>query len=108
MDLFALLGGTDGQGAVWSHVGDELNVNLVAWSQGSGVAEHVNREVEVLIIGVQGDGIVAVDGQEHAIRPASVVLIPKGASRTILSRSPRFAYLSVHRRRPGLWPSPRR
>jgi quercetin dioxygenase-like cupin family protein len=107
MDLPAHLGRTEGQGALWTHAGADLNVNLVAWPSGAGVAEHVNQEVDVLIIGVEGEGAVAVAGHEHLIRPGRVVLIPKGARRAIQSRSPRFAYLSVHRSRGGLRPTPR-
>ncbi len=107
MDLLALLGQVPGQGALWSHAGAELNLNLVAWPVGAGVAEHTNTEVEVLIIGVAGEGIVTIGSEEHVIRPGRVTLVPKGVSRAIHSRSPRFAYLSVHRSRPGLQPAPR-
>jgi hypothetical protein len=35
-------------------VGHDLNANFVVWPAGAGVAEHVNHEVEVLIVGMEG------------------------------------------------------
>jgi quercetin dioxygenase-like cupin family protein len=90
---------------VWTHVGDDLNINVVHWPAGGGVAEHVNHEVEVLIVGVVGQGQVTISGQLYAIGPSVLVVIPKGTPRSIQSRSPSFAYLSIHRRRAGLWPT---
>src|SRR5579884_2130573 len=100
-DLRALLASAAGQGPVWTHLGPELNVNLLVWPAGAGVAEHVNHEVEVLLVGVEGEGLVTVAGEEQEIRPGVLVAIPPGAHRAIQSRSPRFAYLSIHRRRAG-------
>jgi quercetin dioxygenase-like cupin family protein len=107
LDLHALVARVPGQGPLWTYTGDDLNVNLVVWPAGAGVSEHVNREVEVLLIGVEGNGVVTVGGQEHAVNPGEILVIPRGAPRAIVSQSPRFAYLSVHRRRAGMWPAPR-
>ena len=100
-DLIAAEGG--GSGAVWSATSDDLNVNLVRWESG-GVAEHANAEVDVLLIGVSGAGVVTVDGVEHALGPATLCLVPKGARRSIHATTAPFAYLTCHRRRGGLWP----
>ncbi len=106
VDLHAVVTRVQGQGPLWTYVGDDLNANLVVWPAGAGVNEHVNHEVEVLILVVEGSGLVTVAGQEHAVHPGEVFVIPKGMPRTILSQAPRFAYLSVHRRRSGMWPAP--
>jgi quercetin dioxygenase-like cupin family protein len=107
VDLHALVARVQGQGPLWTYAGDDLNVNLVVWPAGAGVGEHVNREVEVLMIGVEGNGLVTVAGQEHTLHPGEVVVIPRGTPRSVVSQSPRFAYLSVHRRRAGMWPASR-
>jgi hypothetical protein len=39
VDLQALLARVPEQGPLWTHVGDDLNVNLIAWPAGAGVAE---------------------------------------------------------------------
>jgi quercetin dioxygenase-like cupin family protein len=108
VDLHALLTQVAGQGSLWSYAGDDLQVNVVAWPEGGGVGEHRNDEVEVLILGIEGIGIVRVNGEDHELEPGQFLIMPKGSYRSIRSRSPRFSYLSVHRRRDGLWPAPRR
>jgi quercetin dioxygenase-like cupin family protein len=105
IDLHTLVANVQGQGPLWSYAGDDLNVNLVAWPAGAGVSEHVNREVEVLLVGVEGNGVVTVSGEERTLHPGEILVIPRGTPRAIVSQSPRFAYLSVHRRRAGMWPT---
>ena len=100
IDLYEKL--TTGQqaGVVWAlKQGNALNVNLVRFPMGRGVGEHVNGEVDVLVVGVSGLGVVAVDGHEHPLRAGTVAFIPKGARRSTKSHSEDFAYLTVHPRR---------
>lgn len=91
-------------GAIWSHAGDDLNVNLVRLAAGEGVGEHVNDEVEVLLVGIAGAGSVAVDGQVRNLRAGEALIVPRGARRAIQGAGPHFAYLTCHRRRDRLWP----
>jgi quercetin dioxygenase-like cupin family protein len=90
----------DRVGVIWTlDTSSELNANLVRFGAGQGVEEHVNDEVEVIDLGVSGSGIVAVDGEEHALSAGILVFIPKGARRSTVSTSEDFAYLTIHRRR---------
>jgi len=90
----------DCAGVIWSlDTSSDLNANLVRFGTGQGVGEHVNDEVEVIILGVSGSGIVTVDREEHALSSGRLVFIPKGARRATVSTSEDFAYLTVHRRR---------
>ena len=86
----------------------DLNANLVAFPAGQGVAPHVNDEVDVLIVGIVGEGEVLVDGLPHPLRPAVAVLVPRGARRATRAVSERLAYLTVHRSRAPLLPVPER
>ena len=87
-------------GAIWSlDKSSDLNANLVRFGTGQGVGEHVNDEIEVMVLGVSGSGIVTVDQKEHALSAGMLMFIPKGARRAIVSTSEDFAYLTVHRRR---------
>jgi len=70
-----------------------------------GVVAHVNDEVDVLLVGVTGAGVVAVDGTDHPVGAGQALVIPKGARGAIRAVGGRFAYLSCHRRRAGLWPA---
>jgi quercetin dioxygenase-like cupin family protein len=95
----------DRAGVVWTlETGEDLNANLVRFGPGRGVGEHINDEVDVLVLGVSGSGIVIVDGEEHALESGRLVFVPKGSRRCIRSASEGFAYLTVHRRRgpPGI------
>ena len=91
---------TGREGAVWVLEGSrDLNANLVRFGAGAGVGEHVNDDVDVLIIGVSGVGLVGVDGEEHAVAAGDVVLVSRGSLRYTRAVSDDFAYLSIHRRR---------
>jgi len=100
VNLHEILATEEWSGVVWTlEQGDDLNVNLVRFPPGKGVGEHVNEEIDVLVIGVSGSGIVAVNGCEQHLRAGTVAFIPKGARRSTRSESGDFAYLTVHLRR---------
>jgi quercetin dioxygenase-like cupin family protein len=80
----------------------DLNANLVRFEAGGGVGEHVNDEVDVLIVGVSGSGLVGVNGEEHPVANGGMVFVPRGARRYTRAVSDAFVYLSAHRRREPL------
>ena len=87
-------------GVVWTlEASSELNVNLVRFETGGGVGEHVNDEVEVVIVGVSGSGIVSVDGEAQPLSAGKITFVPRGARRSTRSASDDFAYLTIHKRR---------
>ncbi len=101
VDLYeSLAAAGEHAGAIWTlEQSVELNANLVRFSAGGSVDEHINEEVDVLFVGVTGSGVDEVDGHEHSLRAGTVMLILKGARRSTRSESGDFAYLTVHRRR---------
>ena len=105
VDLVAVARTAAEQGAVWTRQSEDLNVNLLLFGTGKGVAEHVNGEVDVLLVGIAGSGAVTVNGTRHILHSGHALVIPKGAHRATESLSESFAYLSCHQRRGGLWPS---
>lgn len=106
VDLAAIAGAST-EAVPWSTRSLDLNVNLLHWAAGRGVAAHINTEVDVLLVGVAGEGEVLVDGERYPLRPGRVVLVPKGRERATLATSEHFSYLSCHRARPGLMPAAR-
>ena len=87
-------------GVVWSlQESTDLNVNLIQFAEGEGVGDHVNDEVDVLLVGVSGSGEVLINGTSHCLNSGTLILIPKGARRSTRGISANFAYLTVHRRR---------
>lgn len=90
---------------VWSGQSADLNLNLVVLQSGTTVEEHRNEAVDLLLIAFAGKGRITVDDGSILIRAGQGLIIPKGAKRSIVCDSDRFAYLLCHRRRGGLWPS---
>ena len=101
MDLGEAAGSSaEREGVVWALEGSgDLNANLVRFEAGGGVGEHVNDEVDVLIVGVSGSGLVSVDGEEHTVSNGVMAFVARGTRRSTRATSEDFAYLSIHRRR---------
>jgi quercetin dioxygenase-like cupin family protein len=105
VDLQDLAQRHGGMTALWARQSADLHINLLTFATGTGVAEHVNAELDVLLVGVAGAGEVVIDGTMHVLRPGCAILIPRNARRAIRSTEGPFSYLSCHRRRAMLWPA---
>ena len=105
IDPRALLASAAHDGPVWSLNSEQLNINLLRFGMGQGIAPHVNDEVDVLIVIVEGEGALTLGDEERPIRTGEAALIPRGARRGIRCTSGALAYLSCHRRRGGLIPA---
>ncbi|RYG26698.1 cupin domain-containing protein [bacterium] len=99
VDLYSLAIDAASPGPQWGLETDDLNATLLVWPAGEGVAEHVNDEVDVLIVGVEGEGAVTVDGRRVPLGAGQTILVPKGSLRSVTATTPRFGHLNVHRRR---------
>ena len=95
-------------GVIGSLVGADLNVNLVRLTADEYLEAHINAEVDVLLVGVAGAGVVELAEGEEPLAPGAALYIPKGARRAIRASSQGLAYLTCHRRRGGLMPTVRR
>ena len=105
IDLLDISRNTTASGPQWAHESDDLDMTLVSWADGKGIEAHINHEVDVVWIGVEGEGIATIDGHARELRPGVAVLIPKGVVRGVRNGAARFSYLSLHRRRAGLRPT---
>ena len=94
------LTGAPGGGAIWSlpHGGD-LDANVVRVEAGGAIDEHVNDEVDVLLLVWSGSGDITVGAESIDLEPGVVVGIARGRSRAIYAGATDLVYLSVHRRR---------
>ena len=101
MDVVDLLS-LEGRGPVWGTTTEELNATLLVWRPGEGQPEHVNAERDVALVTLAGEGTLLVDGQEHALRPGTLALVPRGTARSVTAGARGLRCLSVHRRRGGL------
>ena len=92
-------------GTQWSHESEDMDMTLLSWATGKRIEPHVNREVDVIWLGVKGTGTVTINGKSRELRPGVALLIPKGTERAVQSDSEQFSYLSLHPRRRGLRPT---
>jgi quercetin dioxygenase-like cupin family protein len=105
IDVAAALRQVTHHGPIWSVNSEQLNVNLVRLPTGDIVREHVNREVDVLLVVFEGAGELTVSGEVYALRPGRAVVIPVGVARAIQCTAGPLVYLLCHRRRAGLMPT---
>ena len=103
--LMALAHAAGHDGPAWTRATDDLNVNLIVLRAGHSIAEHINAEVDVMLVGIEGSGQVTIDRLATELSAGQLVIVPKGAARSISPGGDRFAYLTCHKRRAGLWPS---
>lgn len=109
-DLSALLQAAEGDGVHWTlEAPGELNVNLVHVDAGHGIGEHVNEAVDVVIVGLAGEGRLTVDGRCSTVTPHVVAHVPRGSRRSVRAADHQgLDYLSIHRRRGRLEVRPAR
>jgi len=105
IDIAASLRQASNDGPIWSVNSEQLNVNLLRLPTGDGIAEHVNNEVDVVLVIFEGSGELTVDGVTYPLSPGRVLLVPRGATRTMRCTAGPLIYLTCHRRRAGLMPS---
>jgi mannose-6-phosphate isomerase-like protein (cupin superfamily) len=88
-----------GIGPLWGMASTDLNATLLSWTPGHEVSEHVNGELDVLVIVLGGSGSAVIDGESHDLAAGNALLIPRGTRRRITAGDAGLRYLSVHRRR---------
>ena len=94
-------------GVIGSLVGADLNVNLVRLEADEILAAHINTEVDVLLVGISGAGLVELDNGAEPLDAGNALYVPKGVRRAIRAGGQGVVYLTCHRRRGGLMPTPR-
>lgn len=96
----------EGSGPLWGMASDDLNATLLAWGAGQAAAEHVNAELDVLVVVLAGSATVTIDGAPHELAAPAALLVPRGTRRAIRAGAGGVRYLSVHRRRGPLQIAP--
>lgn len=87
-------------GVVWSlpH-GGGLDANVVRLAAGEGIGDHVNDQVDVLIVVWSGSGELVIDDRRVSLQPGTIAHVARGARRSIRSGGDGLVYLSTHPRR---------
>ncbi|GAA2823639.1 cupin domain-containing protein [Kribbella solani] len=86
-------------GAWWTlaESGRQLDANLVHLPPGRHVGEHVEPDLDVLLVVVEGSGTIG-----EPVSTGSLVWLPHGSRRELTAGPDGLSYLTVHRRRPGM------
>ncbi|MDN3295277.1 hypothetical protein QWM81_14650 [Streptomyces ficellus] len=94
----------DRTGALWrlAAEGRQLDANLIRLTSDARVAAHVEPDVDVLLYVVDGTGRLDTSEGGRLLEAGCVVWLPRGGRRGVLAGPEGLAYLTVHRRRPGL------
>lgn len=96
----------DERGALWqlAEQGRELDANLVRLPPGAEVGEHQEDVLDVLAVVIAGSGrvVVAGGGDSLDLTPTTVLWLPRTSRRALVAGPDGLAYVTVHRRRPGL------
>ncbi|HZT66910.1 MAG TPA: hypothetical protein VFA11_14070 [Acidimicrobiales bacterium] len=99
VSLAELAGAAGGTGAVWSLPGaGDLGAGLYLLGPGESVPGHVNREADLLIVGVTGSGTVRVEDRAVDLAPGVLVHLAKGRRREVTAGPGGVSFLTVHRR----------
>jgi mannose-6-phosphate isomerase-like protein (cupin superfamily) len=98
----------EGPGPVFGTEMEDLDLTVLAWSENRGVEPHVNSEVDVVTVVLSGQGEAVVNGMNYELKLGQILIIPKGAERSIRSLSTDFRYVNVHKRRRRLMPGIRK
>ncbi|MFP3902172.1 MAG: cupin domain-containing protein [Acidimicrobiia bacterium] len=98
-----------GDGVHWAlDSSADLHANLVRLGPGGSIGDHLNAEVDVLIVAISGSGTLRVDGVDLPLIGEVVAHVPKGTRRSITAGPEGLAYLTVHRHRDGIGLGPTR
>lgn len=92
----------------WTPESTDLHVNLVSLRAGEEIGAHVNHALDVVLTCLAGRGTLDVEGESVPLRPGTVAVIPKGASRRVVAGDNVLRFTTCHGKRGGLVPSVRR
>ncbi|GAB2890498.1 cupin domain-containing protein [Streptomyces mayteni] len=81
--------------------GRQLDANVVRLRPDTGVGEHVEPELDVLLYVTEGGGQLRVGGEPRPLSPGSLAWLPRGTGRALAAGPDGLVYVTVHGRRPG-------
>ncbi len=105
-DVNCLLAGAGERrrGALWklAESARQLDANLVRLPAGASVDEHREGDLDVLLFVASGDGQLLDGTRSLPLAAGALAWLPCGSRRALRAGPGGLAYLTVHRRRPGL------
>lgn len=104
-DTGAVLGAPDVRdGVLWKIAEDhrQLDANLVRLAPKAHVAGHAEPDLDVLLYVVEGSGTLETPQGGQPLTAGSLAWLTHGSTRSLHAGPCGMAYLTVHRRRPGM------
>ncbi|UXY31973.1 hypothetical protein [Streptomyces sp. HUAS TT20] len=104
-DVRALTGQLpESAGVLWklAESGRQLDANLVRLSAGERIGTHAEPDLDVLVLIVTGDGVMDTPEGAQPLTEGGLLWLPHGSTRSITAGPGGLAYVTVHRRRPGM------
>lgn len=91
-------------GALWrlAEPHRQLDANLVRLAPLAQVGEHAEGDLDVLLLVIEGSGSLHAEHDVVALAAQSLIWLPRGSRRSLVAGPDGLAYLTVHRKRPGL------
>ncbi|MGH4035640.1 cupin domain-containing protein [Actinomycetota bacterium Odt1-20B] len=91
-------------GALWRLLdrGRQLDANVLRLPPGASVAEHVEYDVDVILVVAEGGGHLDDGTRRRELTPGTVVWLPRTARRALSAGPHGLTYVSVHQRRAGM------
>ncbi|MFF0837592.1 MULTISPECIES: cupin domain-containing protein [unclassified Streptomyces] len=93
-------------GVLWklAEGGRQLDANLVRLAPGARIDTHTEPNLDVLVLVVSGNGVLGKGARDEAepLTEGALVWLPHGSTRSVTAGAAGLAYLTVHRRRPGM------
>ncbi|NTU83894.1 MAG: cupin domain-containing protein [Chloroflexales bacterium] len=99
------LRGVEYDGPAYSANSEQLNVNLLRLADGASIPQHINDEVDVLVVIIQGTCKLIVDNEMTVLRTGMAAVIPRGHLRALRCTMGPLVYLTCHRKRAPLMPT---
>jgi quercetin dioxygenase-like cupin family protein len=92
------------RGVLWklAEPGRQLDANVVRLPAGENIAAHAEPDLDVLVLVVAGGGTMDTPGGALALAEGAMLWLPHGSRRSIAAGPDGLAYVTVHRRRPGM------
>ncbi|MFI5852875.1 hypothetical protein [Streptomyces parvulus] len=98
------LGDDGAAGALWrlAEPGRQLDANVVRVPAGGRVGTHTEPDLDVLLLVLDGEASLVCSDGDRPLRQGLLTWLPHGAARGVVAGPDGVAYLTVHRRRPGM------
>jgi|SRR3954451_2432930 quercetin dioxygenase-like cupin family protein len=80
----------------------QLDANVLNLAAGHTIETHAEPDLDVLVVIIAGTGCIETDTANLSLTAGELLWLPRGSTRKLSAGARGLAYLTVHRRRPGL------